>query len=63
MGSANEEQEHNFKDWDWFLQVQKASLIFLQRADLLVISTLVTSGHGMYYLDEMFERKKYCSIL
>lgn len=27
VGSANEEQ--SFKDWDWFMQFQKASLIFL----------------------------------
>jgi hypothetical protein len=28
-GSANEEQEQSFMDWDWLLQVQKASLVFL----------------------------------
>jgi len=29
VSSSNEEQEQNFKDGDWFLQLQKASLICL----------------------------------
>ena len=41
VGSSNGDQERNFKDGGWFLQVQKASLSYLLHPDLFVICTLV----------------------
>jgi len=41
VGSSNGQQEQNFKDRGWFLQMQKASLSYLLHSDMFVICTLV----------------------